>query len=111
MPKVQFEGKTLTCERGTNLRKLLLDNELTPYNGMAKTLNCRGHGTCGTCAVKITGEASSMGMREKLRLSLPPHSTQSGLRLSCQCEVLGDLKVEKFNGFWGQNLASPRPSR
>lgn len=110
MPSIEFEGKTVSCEQGANLRKVLLANGLSPYNGMADTLNCRGHGTCGTCAVKVTGEVSSLGAREKFRLSLPPHNKQSGLRLSCQCQVIGDLKVGKFGGFWGQKLASPRPA-
>jgi len=102
MPSIEFEGKTVSCDEGANLRKVLLENGLSPYNGKANTLNCHGHGTCGTCAVKITGEVSSPGVREKFRLSLPPHNRQSGLRLSCQCEVLRDLKVTKFSGFWGQ---------
>jgi len=109
MPNIQFEGRTLSCERGANLRKALLANGLSPYNGMANNLNCRGHATCGTCAVRVTGEVSNPGAREKFRLSLPPHNTQSGLRLSCQCEVLGDLKVEKFEGFWGQKVTASRP--
>ncbi len=34
--------------------------------------------------------------------SLPPHSPTSDLRLACQTQVLGDVKVTKFDGFWGQ---------
>ncbi|HAO13482.1 MAG TPA: (2Fe-2S)-binding protein, partial [Planktothrix sp. UBA8407] len=38
----------------------------------------------------------------KTRLSLPPHSDRSTRRLACQVQVLGDIKVKKYDGFWGQ---------
>ena len=46
---------------------------------------------------------------ERLRLGFPPHKTnhsiENNLRLACQCNVLGDLKLEKLAGMWG-NLAT-----
>ena len=49
-----------------------------------------------------------MGLREGTRLSLPPHKKGSGLRLSCQVKVLGDVEVEKFQGMWGQKTGKSR---
>jgi len=105
MPTVKAQGKTLTCDRGANLRQVLMEHGVEVYNGAAKNLNCHGLGTCGTCAVAVQGEVSEPGWREKARLSLPPHSPSRGLRLSCQTQVLGDVEVTKYEGFWGQNDA------
>ncbi|NJK99094.1 MAG: (2Fe-2S)-binding protein [Spirulinaceae cyanobacterium SM2_1_0] len=102
MPTVRAQGKTLTCDRGANLRKFLLEHGIEMYNGNAKVINCHGVGTCGTCAVAVQGEVSEPGWRENARLSLPPHSPERGLRLACQTQVLGDVEVTKYQGFWGQ---------
>jgi ferredoxin len=102
MPNVHYKGTVLECKTGAKLRNVLLKNGLTPHNDSSRYLNCRGLGTCGTCAVKITGHISKMQWREKQRLSFPPHHLSSGLRLACQTEVHGDVQVEKGEGFWGQ---------
>jgi ferredoxin len=102
MPLVQAQGKTIKCKEGENLRKILLRNGVDLYNGNAKVINCRGIGSCGTCAVKVGGLVSEANWRDKTRRSLPPHSPTTDLRLACQTQVLGDVKVTKFNGFWGQ---------
>jgi ferredoxin len=59
MPKITAEGKTIECEQGANLRQVLLENKVNPHNGNAALINCRGIGTCGTCAVAIAGKVSS----------------------------------------------------
>lgn len=102
MLKVLAQGKTIECVRGANLRQILLHNDIDLYNNGAKVINCRGIGSCGTCAVQVEGEVSQANWRDKLRRSLPPHSPTRNLRLACQTNVLGDLKVTKFDGFWGQ---------
>lgn len=102
MPNVFAQGKVIACDRGDNLRKLLLDNDIALYNGSASLINCRGIGTCGTCAVMVAGEVSEVTWQDKTRRSLPPHSPTKNLRLACQVKVLGDVRVTKFNGFWGQ---------
>lgn len=104
MPKIEFAGKNLKVPRGVNLRRALLDAGLSPYNGAARQLNCRGMGSCGTCALEIQGAVSPLSKVEKWRLQFPPHRLENGLRLSCQCEVQGDLKLEKHPGFWGAKL-------
>ncbi|WP_017303437.1 2Fe-2S iron-sulfur cluster-binding protein [Spirulina subsalsa] len=102
MPTVSAQGKTFTCETGANLRKVLLNNGVDLYNEGAKVINCLGFGSCGTCAVEVQGEVSEPKGKEKFRLSLPPHSSKSNLRLACQTQVLGDVTVTKHQGFWGQ---------
>jgi ferredoxin len=100
MPKVTAQGKTFECDAGSNLRQVLLKNGIALYN--SGPINCHGIGTCGTCAVFVEGEVSEPGQKEKIRRSLPPHSLERDLRLACQTQVLGDVKVTKYDGFWGQ---------
>jgi ferredoxin len=106
--------KTRVSSSGTMLRSILLDNGLSPYNGGANVVNCRGLGTCGTCAVEVQvaegGEKAHLGpitIMEKVRLALPPHDgkgLERGMRLACQCTVAPGavITVEKHGGFWGQ---------
>ena len=106
--RIRFRGAEVLASDGELLRTALLRANLTPHNGRAKMINCRGLGSCGTCAVAIAGEVAPpawTGM-EALRLRLPPHRAAGGspprLRLACQVTVHGDLWVTKHAGFWGQ---------
>ena len=103
MPTVRFANQTLVCPPGANLRRLLLCHGLSPHNGRARLFNCRGLGTCGTCAVGVEGAVSEPTAVERWRLSVPPHRPAAGLRLACQCRVEGDLVLSKYPGFWGQH--------
>ncbi len=58
--KVQFKGQTLEGQRGELLRSLVLRNSLTPHNEGSQLINCRGLGTCGTCAVQVEGKVSEL---------------------------------------------------
>ncbi len=102
MPTITVQGKTIDCEPGANLRNVLLKHNIDLYNGQAKLINCRGIGSCGTCAVEISGEVSAPNWRDRTRRSLPPHSRDRNLRLACQTKVMGDITVTKYDGFWGQ---------
>jgi ferredoxin len=102
MPTIQAQGKTFECEMGANLRKELLKHNVDLYNGSAQLINCRGIGTCGTCSVHIDGPVSDANWRDRARRSLPPHDSERDLRLACQTYVLGDIKVTKYDEFWGQ---------
>lgn len=104
MPTVRFRGETIECEEGAVLRNVLLDAGETPHNGTSHHLNCRGNGICGTCAVELDGTVSDRNAKEESRLSKPPHDLECGLRLACQARVLGDVAVEKHDGFWGQKV-------
>lgn len=98
--------RTIEAQQGELLRTALLRKGATPHNEGARLINCRGLGTCGTCAVEIDGavEPEAQSEIERLRLSLPPHSGACKLRLACQCTVQGDLLVRKMDGFWGQGV-------
>jgi ferredoxin len=102
MPTVSAQGKSFHCEPGANLRRELLAQGIDLYNGQARVINCRGIGTCGTCAVQVAGNVSEANWRDRSRRALPPHAPQRNLRLACQTQVWGDVQVTKFDGFWGQ---------
>ncbi len=103
MPTVHFAGKSIECLEGANLRTVLVRARLPLYNGAARALHCRGRGACGTCAVRIEGKVSEPTSAERRRLDFPPHNREKGLRLACQCKVLGDLVVTKYAGLWGHH--------
>ena len=100
--KVQYNGKVIKVSKGTNLRKALLTNGMSSYNGTSKYLNCKGLGSCGTCAVKLSVDSGPKTKIEKWRLSFPPHKEGSGLRLACQVVVCCNMEVTKGKGFWGE---------
>lgn len=103
MPTVQFNGEKIECEEGARLRDVIRAAGESPHNDGARWLNCRGFGTCGTCAVEIVeGEVGPKTGREQWRLDFPPHDDDSPLRLACQIRVTEDLVVRKYPGFWGQ---------
>jgi ferredoxin len=102
LPVVHFAGHAIECPHGANLRVVLLRARMPLYTRVARAIHCRGHGTCGTCAVEVEGPVSEPTPAEVRRLKLPPHHPGSGLRLACQCAVLGDITVTKHEGMWGQ---------
>ena len=73
MPTVRYGDRNVDCERGAVLRNVPIGADIVPHNGNAKHTNCRGHGTCGTCAVAVEGETSEPTRRERWRLDFPPH--------------------------------------
>ena len=109
--------KHVTIQKGEILRSAMLKNGISPHNGRSRLINCRGLGTCGTCAVEVTSPSDSndapiepreRNTKERLRLNFPPHGSSdqsSNLRLACQIQVNDCVTVKKRTGFWGQDTA------
>jgi len=104
-PKDTIEFKAAT---GETLRSAALrSGVISPHNGRANLINCRGLGTCGTCAVSIAGEIdpSERNTVEQVRLSVPPGhgmtSVESDLRLACQVQVSGIELSKQRTGIIG----------
>lgn len=104
---MSYEGRVLEVSEGERLRDALLRRGRSPHAGQARWLNCRGLGSCGTCALRVRGpvEPRELTRMEAWRLGFPPHDASRGLRLACQVRVAGDLTLEKLSGFWGQGAA------
>ena len=107
-----FRGENIgTARVGQKLRTAILRSGATPHNGDAKVINCRGLGTCGTCAVEILPadgvEPREWTTMERARLNFPPHKPPGNarLRLACQVRLSGaceSVEVVKRSKFWGQ---------
>jgi ferredoxin len=102
LPIIRFAGQSVECPNGANLRVVLLRARLPLYTRVAEAIHCRGRGVCGTCAVRVEGAVSEPTPAELRRLRMPPHHPDAGLRLACQCNVLGDVVITKYAGLWGQ---------
>lgn len=100
MPKVLAQDKTSECMRRANRQKILLQNGIDLYNSGAKVINCRLIGSCSV-QLQAEGKASKANWREG-QLSLPPHSPIKNLGFACQTQLMGDVKVTNFDGFWGE---------
>ncbi|WIA12545.1 hypothetical protein OEZ85_006206 [Tetradesmus obliquus] len=112
---ISYRGHQFTAPQGSKLRSAMLLAGVSPHNGKAQLINCRGLGTCGTCAVEIRGEVApaSWTAAEQLRLNFPPHKPPNNqrLRLACQVACVGaELAVTKRDRFWGQGDAVLGPA-
>jgi len=111
--KTSSNEKNIPIQKGEILRSAMLKRGISPHNGRSRLINCRGLGTCGTCAVEVVPDESDEAIepkerntKERLRLNFPPHGSSdqsSNLRLACQIQVNGDISVKKRTGFWGQD--------
>jgi ferredoxin len=92
MPTVEFlnAAKKVDCGQFANLRKVALLQDVPLYKPLDEKINCRGNGLCGTCVVEIVEGADRVSpktKRELLKLGGRPENH----RLSCQCQVMGDI--------------------
>lgn len=106
MVSIAAEGKVFEVAQGSNLRESLLEQNVNLYSATAKVFNCRGLGICGTCLTHVEGVASDPTPAEIKRLSFPPHLAHPERRLSCQVKVLGDLRITRFEGYFGEGEQS-----
>ena len=125
MPKVVFvnEKQEIDVPAGSNLRKEAAKAGIQLYAGLARYLNCRGLGLCGTCKVlvkkgmenlnkKTLMERINMGAHPLTMLAVLGHEDE--MRLACQVEVKGDCTIETTPAFnWsGENFwQKPYPNK
>lgn len=88
----------LDVPKGSNLRRVLLDNEISPYTHVTRIANCGGRGLCATCGVWVeAGEPAPQHWHDKLANSF------GYPRLSCQITIEADMTVRILHDkrFWG----------
>lgn len=104
MPIIKIDNREIHCKVGQNLRQVLLDADFPLYNNNAKLFNCRGLGTCGTCAVEVIGKVlpSKPAFIESTRIAILAPKDISNLRLACYCALSEDIEVIKHAGYWGE---------
>lgn len=88
---VNFEGNSFEIQavKGSNLRKVLLIYNLSPYSKINRKLNCGGNGICATCGVFILNKSPNpTHWHDKLaaKFYYP--------RLSCQITIEEDMEIE-----------------
>lgn len=105
MPKVKVETDIQSHEfevnAGDNLRKALLQQGISPYGSVSKTLNCGGRGLCATCGViPINGVPSPKHWHDVLA------SNYRYPRLSCQIRVHKDMHIKLVSDkvMWGKRI-------
>lgn len=101
MPRIIANGKIFEVTEGTNLRLALLSQNIDLYSSGAKIFNCQGKGICSTCRVQIEGKVSKPTVCEMKRLDFPSHFVHKDRQLSCQVNVLGDVRITRFDGYSG----------
>lgn len=92
MPMVEFlnESKQVDCGQYANLRKVAQLHGIEVYKGIWRKLNCRGLGLCAKCVMEVVEGGENLSpktLRERIRLKGQP----TNRRLSCQCQVMGDV--------------------
>lgn len=88
----------LEVAAGANLRRVLLENDLSPYVRLTQVANCGGRGICATCGVWIElGEPAPTHWHDTLasRFGYP--------RLSCQVTLAADMTIRILDDkvIWG----------
>ena len=101
MPKIYFsrEFKEVEVSPGPDgaprdLRALAAEQGIEIYAGMAKLLNCRGRGLCGTCKVRVKPQEVLSPKTTAEVAKLP--ATDPTVRLACQTFVFGDCEVQTY---------------
>lgn len=90
---------------GANLRRVLLDANLSPYAPITSKLNCGGRGLCATCGIRFeAGEPPPEHWHDALAANF------GYPRLSCQITVRGDMTVRLLMDkvIWGKRDARRR---
>lgn len=92
--KVDFEGTTLYCAVGTNLRDLLISQGLNPYTDDNKTqmAGCRGNARCLKCCLFVDGKSNKPTSVEQVRLGA--HAGR--VRLACRLIVKGNITAKRI---------------
>ena len=81
-------GETAVC---VPVCENVLLSEALRLPGQIPSMPCGGHGRCGKCRVIASGRLSPPSAEERGRLS--EEERAQGVRLACQCTVLGDAEV------------------
>lgn len=83
--------KTVTTEAGTTILKTSL------ANGIPHMHVCGGHARCSTCRVIILEGAENLSPPNEKEIALATKKKfPPGVRLACQTQVLGDVKLRRL---------------
>lgn len=90
MPKIRFlkTDRVLEVPEGANLMSSLLDA------GIPVASSCDGEGVCAKCRMQVLDGAENLSRPTELEdFLIERYELKKGVRISCQCNVKGDVKV------------------
>lgn len=86
-------SKSLSCKKGENLFRFLRSNDIPVAS------SCKGEGVCGKCVIQVVSGAANLSPATELEKKLQEkYQLREDQRISCQCEVNGDLEV--LTSYW-----------
>lgn len=93
MPQVSAilrnKTKIIQTETGSNLMKSLLDA------GLPVASSCNAEGVCGKCRIEVVAGLENLSAKQELEIFLiEKYQLKNNERISCQCQVLGDVSVQ-----------------
>lgn len=91
MPKIRFSksDKIIEVPSGSQLMQSLVDA------GLPVASSCSGEGVCCKCLIKILEGKENLNVPSELESDLKEiHDFARNERVSCQTQVLGDIKVD-----------------
>lgn len=91
MPKIEFvkSRPALDVTHGANLMQALLAHEIPVAS------SCRGDGVCAKCRIRIVEGAKNLSPETEIEaMRRDQFDFDRDERLSCQAEVLGDIKID-----------------
>ena len=90
MPKISFAKSrpAIEAQSGANLMKALLEHEIPVAS------SCRGDGVCAKCRVQVLEGPKNLSPESEIEaMRRDQFDFEKDERLSCQAEVLGDIKI------------------
>lgn len=90
MPKIRFlkNDRVLDVPEGANLMASLLEA------GFPVASSCDGEGVCAKCRMQVLEGTENLSRATELEeFLIERYELKKGVRISCQCEVKGDVKV------------------
>lgn len=89
----KFPQKKITVDVPANLMKALLDAQVPVAS------SCGGDGVCGKCKIEIISGVDHLSSPNETEIFLrEKNNLPSGVRISCQTWVEGDVEVDA--GYW-----------
>jgi 2Fe-2S ferredoxin len=90
LPKIRFlkNERILEVAQGANLMSALLGA------GIPVASSCDGEGVCAKCRMQVLAGHENLSRPSELEeFLMERYELKAGVRISCQCEVQGDVKI------------------
>jgi len=83
----------IEVEPGSNLRKVLIDNDFQIYDNLRNLFHCSAQQLCGTCVLNVLDGLDNLTVKSVNEQKAMKRNPES-YRLSCNIDVYGDVTVQ-----------------